>query len=82
MCWCHKFQVMVERSSLEGNKLDGVLVRDQGSVELAGTCRVEGNGDHGVAVTYGSATISRAVNMVKNKKGNVFEGPGSDIAYV
>jgi len=75
-------QVKLEGSSFEGNKLNGMLVRDQGGVELEGSCRVEGNGGHGIAVMYGSATIAHAAAIAGNKSGPVFEGPGADLEFV
>eukprot|EP00873_Tetraselmis_striata_P028199 jgi/Tetstr1/448463/TSEL_035731.t1 len=72
-------QVDVFDCSLEGNKLDGVLVRDGGSMRLRDS-ELRSNGGFGVAVSYGAASIA-GCRFGGNRQGEVQAGPGADVSY-
>lgn len=72
-------QVDVFECSLEGNKLDGVLVRDGGSVRLRDS-ELRGNGGYGMSASYATASVA-GCRFGGNRKGEVQAGPGSDVIY-
>ena len=70
--------MLIKETTSEGNRQNGVLVRDQGTAEID-QCVVRGNEEYGLSVTFGNCFVSKSTSIQSNRKGNIFEGAGSDI---
>jgi hypothetical protein len=73
-------QMLITDTSIEGNRQNGVLVRDQGTAEIQ-NCSVRSNEDYGVSVTFGRCIVSKSTKIESNRKGVLLEGPGADVAF-